>query len=121
MHFELSEWFGVNHRVKQNMVFTKTIEGYTLTKKVYGSFNWWAFLFTWFYALFSLRCRTSFFVLKTAVPFLGLIVINLLAQLFFSENISLVINILGAVWYGTMFETWFKNQLVENGYQLKQG
>ena len=102
------------------MVFTKTINGETSTKKVYGSFNWWALFFTWFYALFSQRCRTPFFVIKAAVPFLAMVLVNMLAQLFFTENIALTINLLGDVWYAFMFETWFKNQLVENGYQREK-
>ncbi len=120
MNFGWSEWFGFKNRVKENMIFTKTVDGETITKKVYGSFNWWALLFTWFYALFSVRCRTPYFMIKSAVPFLALVLVNMVAQLLFSENVSLIINLLGAIWYGTMFETWFKNQLVDNGYQREQ-
>ncbi|RRK09580.1 hypothetical protein D1831_11940 [Lactiplantibacillus garii] len=120
MNFAWSEWFGFKSRVKENMVFTKTENGETSTKVVYGTFNWWALLFTWFYALFSVRCRTPFFVIKTAVPFLALVLVNMLAQLLFTENVALTINVLGAIWYGFMFETWFKNQLVDNGYQREK-
>ncbi|WP_318765192.1 hypothetical protein [Lactiplantibacillus carotarum] len=117
MHFGLSEWFGFKTRVKENMVFTKTENGETSTKQIYGSFNWWAFLFTWFYALFSERCRTPFFMIKSAVPFLAMMLVNMLAQLLFSVNVALTINVIADIWYGFMFETWLKNQLVENGYQ----
>lgn len=116
MHFSAVEWFGFNHRIKHSQVFTKTENGMTIKKQVYGSFNWWALLFTWFYALFSPRCRTQFFAIKAAVPFLAMVVVNMVAQLLFTENIALMINLLGDIWYGFMFETWFRNQLIENGY-----
>jgi len=120
MNFAPSEWFGFNKRVKQDMVFTKTENGETSTKKVYGRFNLWAFLFTWFYGLFSRRCQIPFFMIKTAVPFMGLIFFNTVIQLIFTEQIALTINVLGAIWYGFMFETWFKNQLIADGYQPVQ-
>ena len=117
MNFAPSEWFGFNRRVKHDMTFTKTINGETSTKKVYARFNVWALLFTWFYALFSILCRTPFIALKTAVPFLGMVLLNMVVQLFFTEQIALSINLLGDIWYGFMFETWFRNQLIANGYQ----
>lgn len=120
MNFTWSEWFGLKDRVREDMVFTKTEHGETRTKRVYGSFNWWALLFTWFYALFSERCRTRYFVIKAAVPFLGMMVVNTLAQLLFTTNVALVINLLGDIWYATMFETWFRNQLIDNGYQQQK-
>lgn len=56
-------------------------------------------------------------MLKTAVPFLGMVLLNMIAQLFFTDQIVLGIGLLGDIWYGFMFETWFRNQLVANGYQ----
>lgn len=117
MNFAPSEWFGFNKRARHDMTFTKTINGETSTKQVYGHFNVWALLFTWFYALFSVRCRTPFFLLKTAVPFLGMLSLNMVTQLFFSDQVVMSIGLLGDIWYGFMFETWFRNQLVSNGYQ----
>lgn len=35
----------------------------------------------------------------------------------FSDQVVMSIGLLGDIWYGFMFETWFRNQLVANGYQ----
>jgi len=43
-----------------------------------------------------------------------------LVQALFTTNVQLAINILGAVWYGAMFNTWFRNQLLVNGYQVQK-
>jgi len=117
MNFTLAEWFDLKHRVKQDIVFEKTENGTKMTRKVYGSFNWWALLFTWFYAVLSPRCQTRFFAIKAAVPFLAMLLINMVLRLFFVENVTLIISLIGDIWYGLMFETWLKNQLVANGYQ----
>lgn len=116
MNFTLAEWFGFKNRVKTDMTFEKTENGEQLTKKVYGSFNWWALFFTWFYAAFSPRCQTRYFSIKAMVPFLALVLINMVCQLLFTQVVALGINLIGDIWYGFMFETWFKNQLVANGY-----
>ena len=115
-----ADWFNFKGRVKQDQVLVKTVDGQQDTKVVRGSFNWLAFLFTWFFALFSFRYRTPFFIVKALVPFMALMTINMLVQALFSTNVQLVINILGAVWYGAMFNTWFRNQLLVNGYQLQK-
>ncbi|MFB9768688.1 hypothetical protein [Lactiplantibacillus modestisalitolerans] len=117
MHFEPSEWFGFKKRVKHNMIFTKTVNGQTITKRVYARFNWWALLFNWFYALFSPRCQTPFFALKAAVPFLAMVLINMITQTFFNQDVYMVVGLITAIWYGFMFETWFRNQLVANGFK----
>lgn len=117
MHFAPSEWFGFKQRVKSNVVFTKTVNGQTDVRPVHAAFNWWALLFTWFYGLFSIRCRTPFFLIKTAVPFLAMLCLNMTVQLFFKDNVVMTIGLIGDIWYGFMYETWFRNQLIDNGYQ----
>ncbi|AVK63790.1 hypothetical protein C5Z26_06575 [Lactobacillus sp. CBA3606] len=114
-----ADWFNFSGRVKQDLTLVKTVDGQVITKKVRGSFNWWAFLFTWFYALFSMRYRTQFFLVKALVPFLALMTINMLAEVLVATGLQLVINLLGGIWYGYMFDTWFKNQLIVNGYQVQ--
>ncbi|VDG20229.1 hypothetical protein [Lactiplantibacillus mudanjiangensis] len=117
MNFALAEWFGFNQRVKQDMIFEKEINGERVTKKVYGRFNWWALLFTWFYALFSPRCQVRFFIIKATVPFLAMILVNTIVGLFFVDDVVLIVGLIGDIWYGFMFETWFKNQLVADGFE----
>jgi len=117
MNFTFAEWFNLKQRVKHDRVFEKEVNGERQTKKVYGSFNWWALLFTWFYAVLSPRCQTKFFAIKSAVPFLAMLLVNMIMRLFFVENVALIVSLIGDVWYGLMFETWFRNQLIANGYQ----
>ncbi|MFC6180235.1 hypothetical protein [Lactiplantibacillus daowaiensis] len=118
MNFAPAEWFGFKQRVKQDLIFEKEENGTTITKRVYGRFNLWALLFTWFYALFSPRCQIRYFSLKSAVPFLAMLSLNMIVSLFFTENVVMAVGLIGDIWYGIMFETWFKNQLVADGYQL---
>lgn len=115
---DFSDWFDFNNRVKQNMTLVKEVDGRTVTKQVKGSFNWLGFLFTFFYALFSQKYKTKDFLKKAAVPFVALILINFIAELTLGRGLAWVINLAGAIWYGFMFDTWFKNQLLANGYHI---
>jgi len=54
------------------------------------------------------------------VPFLALMTVNMLAGVLFNTLVQAVINLLGAFWYGAMFNTWFRNQLLVNGYQVQK-
>ncbi|BEI48162.1 hypothetical protein ACPT8I_07995 [Lactiplantibacillus plantarum] len=115
---DFSDWFDFNNRVKQDITLVKEVNGRTVTKQVKGSFNWLAFIFTFFYALFSQKYKTKDFLKKTAVPFVTLILINFIAELILGRELVLIINFAGNIWYGFMFDTWFKNQLVVNGYHV---
>lgn len=115
-----ADWFNFRGRVKQDQVLVKTVDGQEDTKVIPGSFNVLAFLFTWFFALFSYRYRTPFFIVKALVPFLALMTVNMLAGVLFNTLVQAVINLLGAFWYGAMFNTWFRNQLLVNGYQVQK-
>ena len=55
---------------------------------------------------------------RALIPFGTLIVVNFIVNLFVSDAIGAIINLAGAVWYGLMFDTWFKNQLIANGYHI---
>ncbi|MFD1421308.1 hypothetical protein [Lactiplantibacillus songbeiensis] len=108
--------FDFSHRVTKDTVMVKTVDGQVDRKVVKGSFNWLGFLFTWFYAVLSSKYKTPGFGTKAAVPFVLLIVVNILAQLILGDVLSRIVNIAGAVWFGLMFDTWFKQQLIKNGY-----
>lgn len=115
---DFSDWFDFNNRVKTDMTLVKEVNGQTVTKQVKGSFNWLGFIFTFFYALFSQKYKTQDFLKKTAVPFVALILLNILVMAIAGSGVQLIINVLGAVWYGFMFDTWFRNQLLANGYHV---
>ena len=115
---DFSDWFDFNNRVKQDMTLVKEVDKRTVTKQVKGSFNWLALIFGFFYALFSQKYKTKDFLKKTAVPYVVLLLINIIAKLVLGNGLALIINIAGAVWYGFMFDTWFKNQLLANGYHI---
>lgn len=66
----------------------------------------------------SQKYKTKDFLKKTAVPFVALILINFIAELTLGRGLAWVINLAGAIWYGFMFDTWFKNQLLANGYHI---
>ncbi|WP_103127246.1 hypothetical protein [Lactiplantibacillus paraplantarum] len=66
----------------------------------------------------SQKYKTKDFLKKTAVPFVTLILINFIAELILGRGLVLIINFAGNIWYGFMFDTWFKNQLVVNGYHV---
>lgn len=115
---DFSDWFDFKNRVKQDTTLTKEVNGQTVTKQVKGSFNWLAFIFTFFYALFTQKYKTKDFLKKAAVPFVVLILINIIVGSITDPDIGFIVNIGGAVWYGFMFDTWFKNQLIANGYSV---
>ncbi|CAM3210612.1 hypothetical protein [Lactiplantibacillus plajomi] len=115
---DISDWFDFNNRVKHDMTLVKEVNGQVVTKHVKGSINWLAIIFTFFYALFSQKYKTKDFLKKTAIPFVALIVLNGLIQVIFGSTIGTIINFAGAIWYGLMFDTWFRNQLLANGYHV---
>lgn len=116
---DFSDWFNFSQRVKQDHVLVKVTNGQADRKTVRGSINWLALIFTFFYALFSQKYRTPGFIQKAAVPFVALIGINMIAEMLVGSGLQVVINLAGAVWYGLMFDTWFENQLLANGYQIE--
>ncbi|RRK09215.1 hypothetical protein D1831_14060 [Lactiplantibacillus garii] len=118
---DFSDWFDFNNRVKQDMTLVKEVNGQTVTKQVKGSINWLALIFTGFYAMFSQKYKTKDFLQKALVPFVALILLNIIVNLLLGNMIELITNIAGAVWYGLMFDTWFKNQLIANGYHVQNG
>lgn len=112
---DLSDLFNFNDRVTKDTVMVKDVDGKHDEREVKAGFNWLGGLFTWFYALFSQKYKTEGFIKKTAVPFVIGIVVNLILQ---EINYALygIANIAELVWFGFMFDTWFRNQLLANGY-----
>ncbi len=115
-----SDLFDFNNRVKNDMTLVKDVNGQKVTKQVKGSINWMALIFTGFYAMFSQKYKTKGFLQKALVLFVALIVINLIVRPILGNVIGMIVNLAGAVWYGLMFDTWFKNQLIANGYHVEE-
>jgi len=114
MNFE--ELFDFSHRVTQDTVIVKTVNGQVDQKVVKGSFNWLGGIFTWFYAVLSVKYRTPGFGTKILVPFALACVVNLVAEWIISLGFGTVLSLAEVAWFGIMYDTWFKNQLLKNGY-----
>lgn len=111
-----AELFDFNNRVKDDMVMVKTVDGKIIRKQVKASFNWMGGIFTIFYALFSQKYKTAGFVAKIAIPFVIALVANIVVSSAMGSVIYLIFNIAELVWFGSMYDTWFKNQLLVNGF-----
>ncbi|KRL02377.1 hypothetical protein [Liquorilactobacillus capillatus] len=111
-----AELFGFNDRVLQDTVMVREINGKTIKKQVKGSFNWLGGIFTIFYAVFSQKYKTTGFVAKIAIPFVIALVVNIIVSSAMGSVISLILNLAELAWFGSMYDTWFKNQLLANGY-----
>jgi len=116
---DFSDWFDFNNRVKQDTILVKTVNGKQVTKKAKGTFNWLAFFFTWFYALCSNKYKTQGFSKKVFVPFAALCIIGLLITFTFGSWLNAITGVIGNGWFAFMFDTWYKNQLVTNGYHVE--
>ena len=58
---------------------------------------------------------------KALIPFAALVVvINLVVMMVLGGAIEGIVNIAGAIWNGFMFVTWFRNQLIANGYHVEE-
>ncbi|MFC6164689.1 hypothetical protein ACFP3T_08410 [Lactiplantibacillus dongliensis] len=108
--------FDFSHRVTKDTVMVKTVDGQVDRKVVKGSFNWLGFLFTWFYAVLSSKYKTPGFGTKVGIPLIVMIVINLALQVILGRSLSLIVDLVWSVLNGLMFDTWFKQQLIKNGY-----
>lgn len=115
---DISDWFDFKQRVTQDMTLVKTVDGRTVTKQVKGSFNWLAWIFSWIYVLATQKYKTAGFVKKAIIPVVALYVADLLVVIILGNTIGFIFNVAGSVWYGLMFDTWFKNQLIANGYHV---
>ncbi|MCI1700784.1 MULTISPECIES: hypothetical protein [Liquorilactobacillus] len=114
---DLSDLFDFSGRVKENMVFEKEINGKMDVREVKTGFNWLGGIFTLFYALFSNVYKTEGFVKKVAVPFVISIVVNVILE---RSALGIIVNLAEGAWFGLMYDTWFKNQLIANGYVEKK-
>lgn len=115
---DFSDWFDFNNRVKEDMTLVKEVNGQLVTKQVKSGFNWLGFLFGFFYALFSKKYKTQDFLKKIAVPYVALILLNIIVDLLLGRGAEMVTNLVGPIWMGFMFDTWFRNQLLANGYHV---
>ena len=113
---DLSDLFAVNKRIIGTKIMSKQVNGKAIEKTVLSGFCWWAFFFTVFYAMFSKKYKSKGFVTKVFVNVLILILINCgLSYLF--DNSDWLWNFVEAIYVGLMFNTWYYNQLIKNGYQ----
>jgi len=104
---DLSDIFGINQRVKAPKL---------MSKQVTSKFCWWVCFFTAFYAVFSKKYCTRGFIAKTFVVLLILVLINFgLSYLF--DDTDWLWNLIEGIYVGTMFNTWYYHQLINNGYQ----
>ena len=67
-------------------------------------------------AVFSNIYKTEGFVKKIAVLFAITVVINVVLE---RSSLGIIVNLAEGIWFGLMYDTWFKNQLVANGYVEK--
>lgn len=114
---DVSDLFNFSGRIKENMVFEKKINGKMDVREVKAGFNWLGGIFTLFYAMFSNIYKTEGFVKKIAVPFAIAVVINIVLE---RSSLGIIVNLAEGIWFGLMYDTWFKNQLVANGYVEKK-
>lgn len=113
---DVSDLFAVNKRVKGTKVMIKQVNAQRVEKPVSGKFSWWAFFFAAFYAVFSKKYRTKGFIPKMFVNVVILVLINCgLSYLF--DDTDWLWNLIEAIYVGLMFNTWYYDQLVKNGYQ----
>lgn len=113
---DLSDLFAINRRVRGTRYLVKQVDQRMVSKRVPAKFNWLAFIFTAFYAVFSRQYRTRGFIAKLFGDLLLLVLINCgLSYLF--EGSDWLWNIIEAVYFGSMFDTWYYNQLRKNGYR----
>ena len=116
---DLTDVFTINNRLTEPKTMTKLVNGQLVIKQVRGRFSWLAFFFTAFYAVFSKKYRTKGFNAKMFVILLILVLINCgLSYLF--DNTDWLWNLIEAVYFGMMFDTWYYHQLLKNGYQADE-
>ncbi|KZU92996.1 integral membrane protein [Lactiplantibacillus plantarum] len=109
---DLTDVFAVTKRVTEPKVMTKLVNKQLVTKQVAGRFNWLAFFFAAFYAVFSNKYRTRGFIAKLFVVLLILVLINCgLSYLF--DGTDVLWNLIEAIYYGLMFDTWYYHQLLK--------
>lgn len=114
-----TNWIDFNHRVTSDLTLVKEINGQQDVQHVKAGFNWLAALFTGIYPLVSQRYRTTGFVKKAWIPIFAIWVLDIIAQIVFGQLMSLVVNLAGLVIYGMMFDSWYRDQLLANGYRIK--
>lgn len=113
---DLTDLFAVNRRITGTRIMTKWVNGRVVEKPVTGKFCWLAFFFAAFYAAFSKKYRTKGFIPKMFVMVLILVLINCgLSYLF--DDTDWLWDLLEGIYIGLMFNTWYYDQLVKNGYQ----
>ncbi|QGQ38611.1 hypothetical protein [Lactiplantibacillus plantarum] len=112
---DLSDLFAVNKRIIGTKIMSKQVNGRTIEKTVVGGFCWWAFFFTAFYAMFSKKYKTKGFITKMMVNLLILVLINCGLSYLFDDS-DWLWNFAEAIYFGLMFNTWYYNQLIRNGY-----
>lgn len=113
---DVSDLFAVNKRVSGTKIMVKQVNGRSVEKAVVGKFCWWAFFFGAFYAVFSKKYRTKGFISKMFINVLIIVLLNCgLSYLF--DDTDWLWNLMEAIYLGLMFNTWYYDQLIKNGYQ----
>ena len=113
------DWFDFSHRVTRDEVLVKTVDGRQDVKMVRGSFNWLAVLFNWIYVLVTTKYKTPGFAKKFLVIFCAGSAVITLLMLLLGIGIGFIMELAMYAWIGLMFDTWFKNQLLANGYHVQ--
>ncbi|BEI48164.1 hypothetical protein ACPT8I_08005 [Lactiplantibacillus plantarum] len=113
---DVSDLFAINKRVSGTKIMVKQVNGRSVEKTVVGKFCWWAFFFGAFYAVFSKKYRTKGFISKMFINVLIIVLLNCgLSYLF--DDTDWLWNLMEAIYLGLMFNTWYYDQLIKNGYQ----
>lgn len=115
---DFSDWFDFNNRVKKDMVLVKEVNGQLITKQVRGSFNWLAWIFNLLFIFLTQKYKTQGFIQKALIPWLAILIADTIVTLTLGQLIGSIFGLAISIWYGFMFDTWFKNQLIANGYHV---
>lgn len=113
-----SQYFDFKNRVISDQSYEKVVNDKEVYKQVSGKYNWWAFFFCGFYALFTNEYKTRGFVKRVWIIYGIEIAFNIVITIAISQEVQGIFSLAEAVFNGYMFNSWYRDQLVENGYQL---
>lgn len=115
----INDWFDFGHRVTGETTLVKMIDGQPDVKVVKAGFNWLAVLFNWLYVLVSAKYQTPGFRQKFLIRFFGATAVVALVTIILGQLLGMLLGLAMEVWIGLLFDTWFKNQLLANGYHVQ--
>jgi RNA polymerase subunit RPABC4/transcription elongation factor Spt4 len=114
-----SDLFDFKNRVQRDTVMISDMNGVHDERLAKKGFNWLGALFMYFYVLFSEKYNVHGFGKKMVIIYF---VWNLLVCVLsiISPIIALILIVVGFIWIGLMFDTWFRDQLIISGYTEKE-